>query len=168
MGETSSVTDLTTRRELLARAIDLLHATDDPAEAVTILERHARGIARSQGITVVIRDGDHVVYVSEDAITPLWAGNRFPASQCISGIAINGGQPLLIPDIRQDKRVPLHLYIATFVGRLAIFPIGDVAAVGVYWNTPGPIDTDTVELMSELADAARGVFATHGKPALAF
>lgn len=136
----------------------LLSAAADEADAVAILRDHARIVAMSDGITVVRREGNEVVYVAEDAISPLWTGQRFPVERCISGLAIMAGEPILIPDIRRDDRVPLNAYLATFVHSMAMFPIGRTAAVGAYWREAGPIDTETVELMTDLAAAARDIF----------
>lgn len=146
------------RRVRLAHCAGLLSAAADEARAVAILRDHARVIAASDGITVVRRLGDQVEYVAEDAVSTLWTGQRFPVERCISGLAIMSGEPILIPDIRNDSRVPLNAYLATFVHSMAMFPIGRTAAVGAYWKHAGPIDFETVELMEELAAAARPVF----------
>lgn len=146
------------RRVRLAHTTGLLSAAADEAHAVKILRDHARVIAASDGITVVRRDGDEVEYLTEDAIGALWTGQRFPMSMCISGLAIMAGEPIVIPDIRHDPRVPLNAYLATFVHSMAMFPIGRTAAVGAYWKQAGPVDMETVELMCELAEAARPIF----------
>lgn len=146
------------REMRLSNSIGLLGTTDDEATAVAILRDHARAIALSDGITVVRRDGDEVEYVAEDAISPLWTGQRFPIERCISGLAIMAGEPVLIPDIRNDSRVPLNAYLATFVQSMAMFPIGRTASVGAYWKHPGAIDPDAIALMTELAAAAVPIF----------
>lgn len=125
------------------------------------LRASARVIADADGVTVVKRGGDHVAYVGEDAISPLWTGQRFPIQTCVSGIAILTGEPLLVPDIANDPRVPLNLYLATFAKSLAIFPIGfgpPVAALGAYWREARPIDPEAVSLLTVLARAAGGAF----------
>lgn len=146
------------RRVRLAHTLGLLGAAADVADAVAILRDHARIIAAADGITVVRREGDEVVYIAEDAISPLWNGQRFPLARCISGLAIMAGEPILIPDIRNDARVPMNAYLATFVQSMATFPIGRTAAIGAYWQQAEPIDLQTVELMSELAQAAMAIF----------
>lgn len=146
------------RRVRLAHTTGLLSAAIDTADAVAILRDHARVVAASDGITVVQRDGNEVAYVAEDAISTLWTGQRFPIERCISGLAIMAGEPILIPDIRRDDRVPLNAYLATFVHSMAMFPIGRTAAIGAYWKHAGPIDMETVDLMTDLAAAARDIF----------
>lgn len=146
------------RQVRLAHALGLLGTAADAAQAIEVLRDHARVIAACDGITIVQRDGDAAVYVAEDAIGQLWTGQRFPIGQCISGLAIMTGEPILIPDIRNDPRVPLNAYLATFVGSMATFPIGRTAAIGAYWQHVGPIDTVAVELMAQLAEGAVAIF----------
>ena len=51
--------------------------------------RHrARASSGRTASPIVRRDGDEVVYVTEDAISPLWTGQRFPIRICVSGMAI--------------------------------------------------------------------------------
>lgn len=152
------------RRVRLAHTLGLLSAAVDETDAVAILRDHARVIAASDGVTVVRRDGNRVAYVAEDAIGTLWTGQSFPMSMCISGLAIMAGEPILIPDIRHDPRVPLNAYLSTFVLSMAMFPIGRTAAVGAYWERAGPIDLETVELMTELAGVAAEIFDPAAPP----
>jgi len=52
------------------------------------LREDARRLVGSDGITLVLRDGDSCFYAEEDSIAPLWAGQRFPMTECISGWAM--------------------------------------------------------------------------------
>ena len=52
----------------LAQATAALAAAGSLSEVVTILKRTARAIAGSDGIAVVLREGDTSFYVAEDAI----------------------------------------------------------------------------------------------------
>ena len=146
------------RRSLLAHTLNLLAVADGPEAAIGILARNARGIAGSEGITIVRMEGGMVHYIRENAITPMWKGRSFVAKRCVTGIAILKGEILQIPDIRADPRVPMDLYAALYVASLAVFPIGEVAAIGAYWGTTGPIDPLAVELMTQLAKAAERAF----------
>lgn len=49
-----------------------------------IVRTAAREIAGADGATFVLRDGDRCHYADEDAISPLWKGQRFPMRACIS------------------------------------------------------------------------------------
>ena len=105
-------------------------------EMVAILRGTARAIAGSDGIAVVLREGDASFYAAEDAIEPLWRGRRFPLTSCISGHAMLDDATLVIPDIESDPRVPIALYRLTSMRSLVMVPIGSpepVAALGAYW-----------------------------------
>src|SRR5262249_9792295 len=45
----------------------------------------ARAVLMADGVSLVLRDGELCHYAEEDAISPLWKGQRFPMSTCISG-----------------------------------------------------------------------------------
>ena len=97
----------------------------------------ARRVTGADGATFVVRDGDRCFYVDEDAIAPLWKGQRFPISQCISGWAMQHAEPAQIPDIRVDPRIPQEAYRPTFVRSLVSVPVGaddPIGAIGVYWD----------------------------------
>lgn len=137
-----------------APAIDFAGVSSE-SDVVALLRDHARAVAGSDGICVVRRVGDEVVYVGEDAIAPLWTGQTFPLRSCVTGMAMLSGGPIVIPDIATDPRVPLHLYLATFVKSLAVFPIGTgvpVMAVSAYWKTARPAPA---EALARLEMAAR-------------
>ena len=69
----------------------------------------------ADGLTVVLREGDQVYYAEEDAIGPLWKGQRFAIESCVSGWAMVHRQAVAIADIYADARVPLDAYRPTFV-----------------------------------------------------
>ncbi|HSI16297.1 MAG TPA: GAF domain-containing protein [Sphingomonas sp.] len=149
------------RWKLMSTAIDLMGLARSADAALEILREHARAIAQADGVTIVRRIGDEVAYVGEDAISPLWTGQRFPIQHCISGLAMIERRPIFIPDIREDPRVPLNAYLSTFVASMAMFPIGHgapSAALGVYWATAQSIDPDTLALLDALTRSANGSF----------
>ena len=122
-----------------------------------ILRMSARAILQSDGVAVVRREDELVHYVGEDAIAPLWSGQRFPIATCISGIAMLERRMIVIPDIRLDPRVPLNAYLSTFVASMAMAPIGHgdpVAAIGAYWRSTAPIEEDALTLLDMLAKGA--------------
>lgn len=149
-----------TRWRLLQDATAHLGRARRLDEALEVLREHARAIAQSDGVTLIRRDGDHVAYVGEDALAPLWTGQRFPIESCISGLAMLEREPILIPDIAQDPRVPMPLYLPTFVRSMAMFPLGPgqpAAAMGVYWATTAPIDLGAMQLLELLAQSMTSV-----------
>lgn len=149
------------RYRLLEEASCDLGTAASVGAVLEILRSHARAIADADGVAVIIRDGDQVAYVGEDAIAPLWTGQRFPIEQCISGIAILNRAPVVIPDIENDPRVPLSAYLATFVKSMAAFPLGapnPCAALGLYWRDIRPLGRDVEVLVGMLAQGANTAF----------
>ncbi|MFC4063372.1 GAF domain-containing protein [Actinoplanes subglobosus] len=147
-----------------------MHSTDDmlreviaaldQARTLTTVQRLVRGNARAlvdaHGATIVLREGDKCFYADEDAISPLWKGQRFPITECISGWAMLNRVPAIIPDIRVDERIPQEAYRPTFVRSLAMIPVraaDPLGAVGVYWSTTRRATSEQIALLSALADA---------------
>ena len=106
-------------------------------DLVAKLARSARSLIGCDGATVVMRRDGQCHYVEEDAIGALWKGQSFPLGDCVSGWAMTHRQQVVIPDIRSDPRVPLQLYLATFVRSMAMTPIErngeSIGAIGMYW-----------------------------------
>ena len=75
---------------------------------------------------------------------------------CVSGWAMTHRQQVVIPDIRSDPRVPLQLYLATFVRSMAMVPVGNpaVAAIGAYWATKHEATQSQIETLAAIADSA--------------
>ena len=103
-------------------------------EVVRITARHA---CSADGVCFVLREGELCHYVEEDAIAPLWKGQRFPMSTCISGWSMLHAQTAVIEDVFADPRIPHDVYRRTFVKSLIMTPVGmdgQVAAIGAYWQ----------------------------------
>src|ERR1700754_1952126 len=60
-----------------------------------IVRRAARELTHADGATFVMRDVNLCYYADEDAISPLWKGQRFPMSACISGWAMLNRQAVI-------------------------------------------------------------------------
>ena len=113
-----------------------LTAAESRAQAIETVRATARAVCGSDGICLVVRDGDLCHYIEEDAIGPLWKGQRFPMSACISGWSMLNAQTAAIEDVFTDPRIPHDAYRPTFVKSLIMTPIGEaapVAAIGAYW-----------------------------------
>jgi diguanylate cyclase (GGDEF)-like protein len=85
---------------------------------------------------LVLRDGDKCFYVDEDAIAPLWKGQRFPLEACVSGWSMLHRTHVVIEDIYADERIPHDAYRPTFVKSLVMVPIrtlDPLGAIGMYW-----------------------------------
>lgn len=141
----------------LIAASERLAMTQSIDEVVAVLRETARDVVGANGIAVVIRENDQCFYAAEDAIGPLWAGNRFPLETCISGWAMTHLETVSIPDIRLDDRVPQDAYQPTFVRSLVMAPIGQpdaIGAIGAYWSDVGAYDDAMIGRLEALARAA--------------
>lgn len=148
---------LNSRLQILVSAIQDLAVARDLDAVAAAVRAHARKLVGSDGITFVLRDGEHSFYVDEDAIAPLWKGRRFRLEECISGWVIQNGEPALIPDIFRDERIPHDVYRPTFVKSLAMIPIRahlPLGAIGCYWARHYTPTEDEVRLLQTLADSA--------------
>lgn len=146
----------------LARVARLLAAAETVADIVACLRGHARGLVGSDGIAVILRDGQDCHYVAEDAIEPLWRGQRYPMSACVSGWAMLNRRSVVIPDLESDPRVPREAYDRTSMRTLAMVPMGapePVAALGAYWCAFVEPDDATIDLLEDLARIATTAFA---------
>jgi signal transduction histidine kinase len=146
--------DSGTRR--LIRAVQELSLARDVEQIRAIVRSAAREMAQADGATFVLRDGDRCHYVDEDAIGPLWKGQRFPMTACISGWAMLNRRPAVVPDIFQDARIPIDVYRPTFVKSLVMVPIREVdpiGAIGTYWATPRDASAETIERLQALANS---------------
>ena len=141
--------------ELIA-AIQRLATARSLEDIQAIVRTSARRLTGADGATLVLRDDDHCYYADEDAISPLWKGQRFPRSACVGGWAMDHREAVVIPDIYADPRVPHDAYRPTFVRSMCMVPIrtaDPLGAIGNYWATPRDIDRRDVELLRALADS---------------
>ena len=124
------------RSDLLAKAQQSLALAEHQSAVIETVRQTARAFCKSDGIALVLRDGDMCHYVEEDAISPLWKGMRFPMSACISGWSMLHAETAVIEDIYKDDRIPHDAYRPTFVKSLIMTPVmkPPVAAIGAYWR----------------------------------
>ena len=143
--------------KILTRAIELLSSARALDEVTAIVADAARELAGADGATFVLREDDLCFYADERAIGPLWKGQRFPASTCISGWAMAHAQSVVVPDIFVDDRIPHDAYRPTFVKSLCMTPVrveDPIAAIGTYWAEQHTPDDDTVRHLQILANSA--------------
>lgn len=158
----------------LEAAVARLASAASTSDAIEIARTSVRQLIGSDGIALVLRDGDHCHYVEEDAVGPLWKGKRFPMTSCISGWSMQHRQTVAISDIFRDQRIPHELYRVTFVRSLvmapivlapivlapiAMAPIGQaepVGALGAYWRIPYEPNLAEIETVERLARALAG------------
>ena len=140
----------------LVSAVQALSLARDLNSIVEIVRRSARAIAEADGATFVLREGDQCHYVDEDAIGPLWKGQRFPLSSCISGWVMLNGRAAMVPDITVDARLPQDAYRPTFVKSLVMAPVraeSPIGAIGIYWARFHTATDEEVELLQALASS---------------
>jgi GAF domain-containing protein len=150
------------RWKLLNAAEDRLQAAVDIESVIDVVRSAARGIFSADGVTFVLRDGDLCHYVEEDAISPLWKGQRFPMSACISGWSMTHSQTVAISDVFADPRIPHDAYRRTFVKSLIMTPVNapaPIAAIGAYWQEKRHFTEREIAVVKTLAAAVGGVLA---------
>jgi hypothetical protein len=148
--------DLSIRTRLLAAAADRLTGAGSQDEIIDIVRTSARGVCSADGVTFVLRDGNRCYYVDEDAIGPLWKGQRFPMAHCISGWCMLHAKTAAIEDVFADSRIPHNVYRATFVKSLIMTPVGKdspIAAIGLYWADQMRFVSSDIAIAEALAAA---------------
>ena len=141
--------------ELLVTVVQELSLARNLETITAIVRKAARELTQADGATFVLKDGDFCHYVDENAISPLWKGRRFPQSICISGWCMQHRQPVVIPDVEEDERIPIAVYRPTFVKSLVMVPIrtqNPIGAIGNYWADRKVATAEEVRLLQALAD----------------
>lgn len=144
-------------RDPLLDAVTALASARDEPGVCSIVRRAARELTEADGVTFVLRRGNHCFYADEDAIGPLWKGRQFPVETCISGWAMLNRQHVVIPDIYSDDRIPHDAYRPTFVKSLVMVPVrreDPIAAIGAYWAAYHVATPMEIGVLQSLADAA--------------
>ena len=144
-------------RDPLLDAVTALASARDEAGVCAIVRRAARELTAADGVTFVLRKGNHCYYADEDAVGPLWKGRQFPIETCISGWAMLNRQHVVIPEIYSDDRIPHDAYRPTFVKSLMMVPVrreDPIAAIGAYWASYHVATPAEIGVLQSLADAA--------------
>jgi signal transduction histidine kinase len=139
----------------LVHAVQELSLARSLESIMTVVRHAARELTGADGATFILRDRDLCHYVDEDAIAPLWKGQRFPMKACISGWVMTNRKPLIIEDIYADPRVPIAAYRPTFVKSLAMVPIrteAPIGAIGNYWAAKRSPTAQEIGLLQALAN----------------
>jgi diguanylate cyclase (GGDEF)-like protein len=134
---------------------ELSFARDLPTIQRVVLAT-ARELTQADGAAFVLRVGNDCYYADENAIGPLWKGQRFPMDHCISGWSMRNGKPAVIEDVYQDERIPIEAYRPTFVKSLAIVPIrtrDPVGAIASLWAKQHRASAREMRLLQALADS---------------
>jgi signal transduction histidine kinase len=148
--------------ERLARLCAGAQVELDEDGAISAVCAAVRNLLGADGACIVVREGELVHYAKEDTVAPLWAGQRFPITQCISGWSILHDAPAVIPDIYTDPRIPIACYEKTYVKSLAVQPIepgNPIGAIGVYWSRFHTATAHELQLLEKLASVAATVLS---------
>ena len=140
----------------LLRVVNELTAARDLPAVTAIVCAAARELTRADGVTLVLREDDVCYYADEEAIAPLWKGQRCPIHACIPGWTMLHAVPVVVPDIHADSRIPPEAYRQTFVRSLAMVPVrapDPIAAIGAYWASPHRATKHELAVMNALADS---------------
>ena len=143
--------------ETLTVVLQQLTTAPDVARVREVVRNVARKLVGSDGVSIVVRYGDRCCYVEEDAIGPLWKGQQFAMSSCVSGWVMLNATAAVIPDVYSDPRVPSDVYRETFVMSMAMVPVGrqnPLAAIGAYWARRHVATEEEVEILLALGDSA--------------
>lgn len=141
--------------EQLVEVVQMLSMARDLPTVMEIVRHAARKLTGADGATFVLRDNGMCFYAEEDAISPLWKGQRFPMSACISGWTMINRQSAVIEDIYADSRIPADAYRPTFVRSLAMVPIrtlDPIGAIGNYWAEQYHPTLEQIKVLQALAD----------------
>jgi hypothetical protein len=141
--------------EILLNTVLELSLAKDMELVTKIVRSAARKLVGADGVTIVLRDHDLCYYIDEEAITPLWKGQKFPLTACISGWCILNKEKAIIKDIYVDNRIPINAYKTTFVKSLMMVPIRKaepIGSIGSYWASQYVPPAEDIKLMQSLAD----------------
>ena len=139
----------------LVQAIQDLSTARTLDSIMAVVRRAARDLTGADGATFVLREGEYCYYADEEAIAPLWKGQRFPLTACISGWSMLNRLPAILPDVYADPRIPADAYRPTFVKSLVMVPIrssSPIGAIGTYWAHHRTATPEEVELLQSLAN----------------
>lgn len=146
--------------EILTRTIERLSTANELSTVTETVASAVRTLVGGDGATFVLREDNFCFYADENAIAPLWKGQKFPLTACVSGWAMIHREVVVIPDIYCDDRIPIDAYRPTFVKSLCMVPIrssNPIGALGCYWqheHTPSAEDLRKLQIIANCAAVA--------------
>jgi len=140
---------------LVFDALDRLSGARSNQCVVAILHTSIREVADADGVTVMLRDGEEIRYISDGCIDPLWRSDRFPLASSIAGSAMRSHQHVLIDEIAGDARPASDICPNAPIKSLAVLPIRSadpIGAIAVYWKeTPPELPWDELQMLANAA-----------------
>src|SRR6218665_719991 len=143
------------RFDRLVKAVQELSLARDVSRVMEIVRSVSRELTGADGASFVLKDNDMCYYADEEAIAPLFKGQRFPLRMCISGWSMINKRHVTIGDIYLDPRIPHEVYRPTFVKSLLMVPIrkiNPVGAIGNYWAKYHLPTEEEITVLQSLAD----------------
>ncbi|BAZ32047.1 diguanylate cyclase with GAF sensor [Cylindrospermum sp. NIES-4074] len=153
--ENSAIQNYLQAMERLLLVVQDLSLTRSLEQIMEIVRVAARELTGSQGASFVLRDNGYCYYADENAIAPLWKGQRFPMDICIGGWVMLNRQPAIIENVCVDERIPYAAYQPTFVKSMVMVPIRTlepIGSIGTYWANYHQPTMEEVRLLQALAD----------------
>lgn len=147
--------------DLLVTTVQELSLARDLPTLTYVVKKAARKCTGADGVTVVLNENNQCYYVDEEAIAPLWKGQRFPMHSCISGWVMEHKIAAVIRDVYQDSRIPHDIYRETFVKSLSIVPIRRIeplGAIGAYSSKEYLPTDQELQLLQAIADVTAVAF----------
>jgi diguanylate cyclase (GGDEF)-like protein len=140
----------------LTGAVRRLAVAEGMTDIQLVVPSAARRLTGADGATLVLREDGESFYAGEEAIAPLWNGERFALESCIAGWAMLNRKAVAIEDVFADPRFQPDVYRPTFVRSLVVVPIrttDPIGAIGLYWATPHLATERETGLAHALADS---------------
>lgn len=141
----------------MIEVVQRLSMCRDMEAVMAVLGAAARKLTGADGVSVVLRDGEFCYDADDSAVAPLWKGGRDPLEACMSRWAMRHAQQVVVPDVREDERVPPDAHEPTSVRSLAMTPIRSddpIGAIGAYWAERHEATSRELELLQALGDSA--------------
>lgn len=157
------VVERSRRLEALAEAVERAPSARTLEDLLKTLGQAARTLSGADGVAMILRQADQCFYAAEDALTPLWQGRSFPMEECVSGWAMLQQETVIIPDVREEARLPRDAYDPTSVRSLVMVPLiseGQAnAAIGAYWSEVHAPAPEEIAILEALARTGGTVLA---------
>lgn len=112
------------RDTVLLDLLAQMSSITDLQSLIRIVREGARRLVAADTATLILRDGDDVLYTDERSTGPIAAGFRTPLQGSISGTAILGGKPVLVGDLSKSAQASKQLAGKMEHLGVAAFPVG--------------------------------------------
>jgi len=141
---------------------EIAEAAREPATLAAAIVERAQRLAGADGAAIQWRDGDVFVHRFASGITRANTGSVLPAHGSISGLAVERGETIYIPDVENDPRVYLPTMRQLGARSLVCAPltVDDdlVGVLAVVAREPHAFDEQAVETTRAMAQFVSTVY----------